>query len=245
MEWAALAQAGAQYGSDWGANLASINQARINRQWQLNMASTAYQRTMADMKAAGLNPLLAAGNGPTPSGGGSAATLHGGSGGSVGVSAERIARIDEKRVKNETDLKDQSIINSQRENELKDSQIATQVATAAKLNAEIPGARAVSEFTALMGDEAVKFVKAVRAWINDPKTKHGLGDWLADAEAEGDANAKAVYNGVKDSVKGGWNALKSKLDAAGEYLKNKYKSWMDNSARSGSTAEDVGSSQAP
>lgn len=53
------------------ANMAfAADQARLNREWQQNMSSTAYRRGMADMKAAGLNPILAysQGGASTPSG---------------------------------------------------------------------------------------------------------------------------------------------------------------------------------
>jgi hypothetical protein len=68
-------------------------EAQKNRDWQEMMSNTAYQRAMADMKKAGLNPILAANLGGASTPGGASGTIAGASMGLQGASAASISAL--------------------------------------------------------------------------------------------------------------------------------------------------------
>lgn len=103
--WEALASAAGGLVGGGIDTLVNLNQARINRQFQLNMSSTAYQRAMADMKAAGLNPMLAYQQGGASTSGGATASGEMREAGRGAASAAQIM-MDQKRVNNETKVAD-------------------------------------------------------------------------------------------------------------------------------------------
>lgn len=77
-------------------NTAAMNynsaEALANREFQERMSNTAYQRAVADMKKAGLNPILAFANGGASTPGGSSGTISGASMGLASSSALGISR---------------------------------------------------------------------------------------------------------------------------------------------------------
>lgn len=87
------------------ANQANAKEAQKNRDWQERMSNTAHQREIADLKAAGLNPIL--------SSGGQGATT--GAGAQAQMQQSNISGLDETIINSANTVKDWKLGESQKD----------------------------------------------------------------------------------------------------------------------------------
>lgn len=140
------------------ANIASAEQAEINRQFQERMSNTAYQRAVKDMKKAGLNPMLAysQGGASTPAGG--QATYYNENADlargfqSVGTQAQAMATVGNLRAQTEkaqaeADLASAQAQEARARTPTYESNIMVAKATVEKLKAEVPKIQADTDLS--------------------------------------------------------------------------------------------------
>jgi hypothetical protein len=145
-------------------NEQNINLTRENRDWQAMMSNTAVQRRMADLQAAGLNPLLAGRyDATTPPGG--VPTLNSALGAAVEAhaktsqagSARRLARAQEGHLQAQTAKTVQESRNLAIQEDILDTQAENSIKQGLKLDQEVNKAKFEAELKRLKIAEAQTF----------------------------------------------------------------------------------------
>jgi hypothetical protein len=199
-----LSDAGSAYGSHREAEMTrafNASQANLSRESQLELANTQYQRTVKDLNAAGLSPMLAYSKGPTAMPG--AVTASSGAMGDApkfGESGQRYATANLAKAQYEVNI-----------------QTAKKVAEEAKLAAQ----KVLQEPARFYLEQAV-----MGSQINQSTAQAGQTEALEALTRQGKAPAPDtnIVRNIKDAITHGGRGFRDAKSSLDNFISRTYKS---------------------